>query len=503
MGGLSHHVAGKQTSPVDRGWARRITQGMSVGLLAGCATVLVTTSGAVAAQLPLSTPAVHTATPPGVPNPGTVVPPQPVLPDGTTLAPPTGLPAPPPSPPVSPVVNTVQTQQAAVESLSEQLTQLKVDLTGKQSLVTAADQKWAAASEAYRLLLQGNPTNQQTSYLSMLGNATTDAITPQSEPPSATSLNAAAQAVVETAQGYAEAYSTMAQMQSQQATMQKQFDTQSASLKNLQNLYAAQLAAAGASTDAFNQSLSDQYALGPGGAAAPQALQAVAYALEQARQHKMYLWGAEGPDRFDCSGLVMAAYDTAGIHLPRTARPQWRATRAVQINALLPGDLVFFATDKSNWDTIHHVGIYLGNGKMVNAPHDGVPVQINSIWWSEFFGATRVVGAVPPGQSGPMPVIPPSGGNTGGSSGGSSGGNSGSGGGTKPKPPPPPTTVPPISKPPITPSSPPSNPPSSPSTPPSDTPSNPPATTPSEGPPASPSASDPGTSAPPSPTGTP
>ncbi|WP_163568994.1 C40 family peptidase [Fodinicola feengrottensis] len=167
-------------------------------------------------------------------------------------------------------------------------------------------------------------------------------------------------------------------------------------------------------------------------------MKALSYAIAQMNAHKMYEWGAEGPDRFDCSGLVMAAYDYAGIHLPRTARPQFRATRPVQVNALLPGDLVFFATDKSDWNTIHHVGIYVGGGKMINAPHDGVPVQINAIWWSEFFGATRVVGAVPPGQGGTLPALPP----TSGGGGGGGGGNNGGGTTTpptKPAPPPPPS----------------------------------------------------------------
>ncbi|GAA1655742.1 hypothetical protein GCM10009765_01180 [Fodinicola feengrottensis] len=378
----------------------------------------------------------------------------------------------------------MQVQQSAVEGLSEQLTQLKTDLPAKQALVTAADQEWAAASEAYRLALQGGNASGQ-SYLNLLGTAP-DALTPQSAP-APTDLNAAAQAVVQTAQNYSQAYATVAQMQTQQATLQEQFTTQSASLQAMQSQYAGQLAAANASSDAFNLALGGQYLspLGPGGAAAPQAMKALSYAIAQMNAHKMYEWGAEGPDRFDCSGLVMAAYDYAGIHLPRTARPQFRATRPVQVNALLPGDLVFFATDKSDWNTIHHVGIYVGGGKMINAPHDGVPVQINAIWWSEFFGATRVVGAVPPGQGGTLPALPP----TSGGGGGGGGGNNGGGTTTPPtKPAPPPPTKPSGGGTPSSPSSP-TGPPSG-SLPPA-TPSAPPPSTPAESsapPPASPAA---------------
>ncbi len=463
---------------------------MSIGLLAGCA-VLVTASGASATQLPASalssaTLAAYSGVPakpqPGIPDPGTAVPPTPILPNGTALTPPTGLPAPPPSPPVSPVVNTVQTQQAAVEGLSERLTQLKQDLADQMSKVTTADQAWSAASNAYRQILQGNQNQPQSSYLSVMGTPASGDNKPQSD--TASSLSAAAAAVVQTAQAYAQAFQQASTMQAQQAAMQAQFDTQSAALKQLQSQYAQQLAAAGTTIDAFNSQLASQYGLGPGGAASPIALKALSYAFEQARLHKMYEWGAEGPDRFDCSGLVMAAYDYAGIHLPRTARPQWRATRPVQINALLPGDLIFFATDKNNWDTIHHVGMYIGNGKMINAPHDGVPVRVDTIWWSEFFGATRVVGAVPPGQSGSVPSFPGGGGgNTGG---GGGGGNTGGGSGGGSKPPAKPPTKPPT-KPPSSPSTSPN--PSAPSVsfPPPGSTSPSPTAPPTSGPPATPS----------------
>jgi hypothetical protein len=108
---------------------------------------------------------------------------------------------------------------------------------------------------------------------------------------------------------------------------------------------------------------------------------------------------------------VQTAYAAAGVRLPRTARPQWRTTTAVPTSHLLAGDLLFFATDRSNWDSIHHVGIYLGGGRMLHAPTTGDVVRIAPVWWEEYFGATRVVpavaGAPVPPPVGMPPVKPP------------------------------------------------------------------------------------------------
>ena len=131
-----------------------------------------------------------------------------------------------------------------------------------------------------------------------------------------------------------------------------------------------------------------------GKTANPKALKAVQYALAQLGDP--YVWAAEGPDSFDCSGLVWASYRAAGYYqLPRVARDQYYATRGQSVprTALLPGDLIFFASG-SSWQTVHHVGIYLGNGKMVHAPTTGDVVKVSTVWWSRFYAATRVLPAV-------------------------------------------------------------------------------------------------------------
>ncbi|MFI5835164.1 NlpC/P60 family protein [Micromonospora sp. NPDC051300] len=139
----------------------------------------------------------------------------------------------------------------------------------------------------------------------------------------------------------------------------------------------------------------------------PRALDAVRYALAQLGDP--YLWAAEGPDRFDCSGLMLASYQAAGYRgLPRVSRDQYAATRqrAVSPNALLPGDLLFFASNQS-WTSIHHVAMYIGNGKMVEAPRTGDVVKISVVRWSRLYAATRVVGAVPaPATPVPPPTVP-------------------------------------------------------------------------------------------------
>jgi cell wall-associated NlpC family hydrolase len=118
----------------------------------------------------------------------------------------------------------------------------------------------------------------------------------------------------------------------------------------------------------------------------PAAAMAVHAALGQVG--KPYRWGATGPTEFDCSGLTAWAYQQAGVALPRTSRAQWSAGRPV-LAALLPGDLVFFGTDRRDPGTIHHVGMYVGQGLMVNAPYTGARVRVEPLRSGGYVGATR------------------------------------------------------------------------------------------------------------------
>jgi cell wall-associated NlpC family hydrolase len=97
-----------------------------------------------------------------------------------------------------------------------------------------------------------------------------------------------------------------------------------------------------------------------------------------------YQWGAAGPTTFDCSGLVVWAFAQEGIVLPHYTGDLWNSGMHVSEADLEPGDLVFFFSD------ISHVGIYIGNGLMVDAPSTGQQVQVQQVFWSVYVGAVRI-----------------------------------------------------------------------------------------------------------------
>lgn len=106
-----------------------------------------------------------------------------------------------------------------------------------------------------------------------------------------------------------------------------------------------------------------------------------------------YEWGATGPDEFDCSGLTSWAYNQAGVSIPRTSRQQYGAGKPVARNELRPGDLVFYDDGSGDPGAIHHVGMYVGDGKMVDAPTEGQVVDVRSIEGDgHYIGARRITG---------------------------------------------------------------------------------------------------------------
>jgi cell wall-associated NlpC family hydrolase len=116
---------------------------------------------------------------------------------------------------------------------------------------------------------------------------------------------------------------------------------------------------------------------------------AAAVSVAEAQIGKPYVWGAAGPNSFDCSGLVMYAYAQVGVSIDHFTGDQWNEGAHLSRDQLRPGDLVFFAYDTSNPATIHHVGMYIGNGEMVEAPHTGANVQISSYARPDYIGAVR------------------------------------------------------------------------------------------------------------------
>jgi len=113
----------------------------------------------------------------------------------------------------------------------------------------------------------------------------------------------------------------------------------------------------------------------------PRAARAIQFALAQLGDR--YVWGASGPDGFDCSGLTMAAWRQAGVSLPHSSAQQYYSGDKIPRSELQPGDLVYF------YSPISHVGIYIGNGKMVHAPNPSRRVEIAPIAEMPYAGATR------------------------------------------------------------------------------------------------------------------
>lgn len=107
--------------------------------------------------------------------------------------------------------------------------------------------------------------------------------------------------------------------------------------------------------------------------------------LVQEQLNKPYQWGAAGPEKFDCSGLVYFVFGSLGVNLPRVSGDQARVGDKVPLSALQPGDLVFFITGGAR---INHVGIYIGDARFVHAPSRHNPVRsdsLNNAYWRRRF----------------------------------------------------------------------------------------------------------------------
>ncbi|WP_236030832.1 C40 family peptidase [Paractinoplanes lichenicola] len=195
-----------------------------------------------------------------------------------------------------------------------------------------------------------------------------------------------------------------------------------AAQQRLELAHADELAAAEASQAGVDSALGAGFLAGAeaGRGADARAMQALQFALAQ--RGDPYVWSEEGPDEYDCSGLMYAAYRSVGFQLTRVSRDQYWQTRnkVVSRYSLLPGDLLFFSHSNS-WRGIHHVAMYAGDGMMVEAPRTGLNVRLTPVRWSRLFQATRIFGSIegivpgpelgapdpdPTGNPTPRPTLP-------------------------------------------------------------------------------------------------
>lgn len=181
----------------------------------------------------------------------------------------------------------------------------------------------------------------------------------------------------------------LALVRATQARLAAQTAMANSKLKDVEKLLAKlkkadriRLAKLNEQSNAADQKSSLAFAKGIGGISGRAGI-AIRFALKQIGDR--YVFGAAGMVYWDCSGLTMRAYQAAGVSLPHSAAAQANYGKRVPLNALRPGDLVFFGSP------ISHNGMYLGGGKMVDAPHTGARVRVES--FGRYFGRLRLVSA--------------------------------------------------------------------------------------------------------------
>ncbi|MFE7357747.1 NlpC/P60 family protein [Streptomyces sp. NPDC057543] len=193
--------------------------------------------------------------------------------------------------------------------------------------------------------------------------------------------------VARIAQLRSQAKGKLAALASRQAELKKHKATIRTKLADAQRLLAALSPAertAYEGSDGVRSAGRADRGIARGPVLAPDSRAAEAVAFAYGALGKPYVWGATGPSSFDCSGLIQAAWRSAGVSLPRTTYTQINAGQHISRSELAPGDLVFF------YSGISHVGLYIGNGQMIHAPRPGAPVRIAPIDQMPFAGATRV-----------------------------------------------------------------------------------------------------------------
>jgi cell wall-associated NlpC family hydrolase len=325
------------------------------------------------------------------------------------------------TPVLGPFASQVMTEDIAVQALGEQVKQLQIDMQAAEDTAQSTEATWrestrrveelrakadSAAADAYKAAAGLGPLDQHAGALHNFSILVPGLAEQPGGQSAARDLLRAEQQERTANDAYQLATSVAQSSRTKFESLDATFRQRSAALVALKATNSTEYAKAVAQTDAYEQSLGgSNLALNlniDGMQANPKALQAVNYALDKAKTGKArYVWGTQGPDTFDCSGLAYWAYGKVGVTVPRVANAMYHGTQAIVAtrnsrgDLLLPGDLVYFATNPSDWYSIYHMGIYIGGGYMVVAPTTGDVVKISPVTWSRFFGATRIFPAVP------------------------------------------------------------------------------------------------------------
>jgi cell wall-associated NlpC family hydrolase len=283
-----------------------------------------------------------------------------------------------------------------LEVVTEQVNEAKVQLEQQQAVVATAKQ--AAADAQARLdaldgqirqLARSAYTGDSFSRLdAMLTSSSADDFVHQLG-----TLDAIAghtnQEVAEVASAADAAKKAQATADEAQAAAQKSYDDIAAQQQGLQAKIADYQRQYDALTAPQKQRVisvgGDTQAV-PSGVVAPSGAAQKAVDTALAQVGDPYVWGAGGPDAFDCSGLTQYAYSAAGVSLPHSSSSQSRMGTPVSRDQLQPGDLVFF------YSPVSHVGMYIGNGQMVHASTSGQPVKVASLDSMGGYNSARRIG---------------------------------------------------------------------------------------------------------------
>jgi len=306
-----------------------------------------------------------------------------VVPGGSSAAQTTA-----PKPNLTTLVAAAKQLEFQINALSEQYDGLRIQLTRAQADARIAENAAARGASALTVSQQAVAQLAAENYMNSGLDPTLQALTTGNPEQF---LNQAS-TITELDQSSGTKVNTLSNEVSQALRAKQTADQQVAAVKALQTQMNAKKQAIDAKIDVINGAAMKQamavftqtgnypnISIPTANTVGAQALQAAT-----TRRGDPYIWGAAGPGQFDCSGLVVWAYAQEGIALPHYTGSLWNSGVHVARADLEPGDLIFFFAD------ISHVGIYVGNGLMIDAPDFGQTVKVEPIYWSAYVGAVRI-----------------------------------------------------------------------------------------------------------------